>query len=128
MAEKRSIYQFPTGTPEATTALLCDSADTSAASGYTTEKLLLSDLGAFLNGGLNYTQQLNTEAKNLFGAINELLTYCHNIAPAYDDTASYDTGDYCLYSGSLYKCVGATSGDFNPDNWVLTYITDEIGG
>lgn len=128
MAEKRAIHEFQTATAAALSALLVDSVDPSATSGYTTEKLILSDLANFVGGGLNYTQQLETTAKSLFGAINELLRYCKNFAPEYDDTVTYEVGEYCIYNGTLYKCVGETTGEFDAEKWVTTYIVDEIGG
>lgn len=128
MAEKRSIYQFETGTLTAQTCLLVDSVDVSATSGYTTEKTIVLDLGNFISGGINYTQYLETDAKSIFGAINELLKYCKNFAPEYNPEHDYSIGDYCIYLGTLYKCLGDTSGDWDSDKWVTTYICDELGG
>lgn len=72
MAEKKSIHEFSTGTPQAQTAFVVDTPNASAESGYVTEKVITSDLGNTLLGTLNYTQSLDTESKNIFGAVNEL--------------------------------------------------------
>lgn len=72
MAEKKSIHEFTTGTPQAQTAFVVDTPNASAESGYVTEKVITSDLGNTLLGTLNYTQSLDTESKNIFGAVNEL--------------------------------------------------------
>ena len=72
MAEKKSIHEFSTGTPQAQTAFVVDTPSPSAESGYVTEKVITSDLGNTLLGTLNYTQALETDSKNIFGAINEL--------------------------------------------------------
>lgn len=72
MAEKKSIHEFSTGTPQAQTAFVVDTPNASAESGYVTEKVITSDLGNTLLGTLNYTQALDTESKNIFGAVNEL--------------------------------------------------------
>lgn len=72
MAEKKSIHEFSTGTPQAQTAFVVDTPNPSAESGYVTEKVITSDLGNTLLGTLNYTQSLDTESKNIFGAVNEV--------------------------------------------------------
>lgn len=71
MADKRSIYQFESGQGQQNSLLLMDNPDVSASSGYTTEKLSIGELGAVI-GAILYTQLLDTNVKNIFGAINEL--------------------------------------------------------
>lgn len=49
-------------------------------------------------------------------------------ADAYDNTATYDVGDYCLYGNALYKCVRAITspGDWDATNWIAVQVTSEI--
>ena len=47
--------------------------------------------------------------------------------PRYDSTQSYSAGDYCIYNDSLYKCITATTGTFDSDDWSSTNIMTEIG-
>lgn len=49
--------------------------------------------------------------------------------PRYDETSSYQTGDYVVYNNSLYKAVNDSSnpaGSFDSDDWSATDIMTEI--
>lgn len=50
------------------------------------------------------------------------------ISDAYDNTATYAVGDYCIYNDTLYRCTTAisTPEDFNPAHWTETSIDAEI--
>lgn len=51
-----------------------------------------------------------------------------NIAPAYDGTATYAVGDFCMQGGKLYKCTTAVEAAeaFDPTKWTQTTITAEL--
>ena len=49
--------------------------------------------------------------------------------PRYDETSSYQTGDYVVYNNSLYKAAADSSnpaGTFDPNDWSATDIMTEI--
>jgi len=52
-----------------------------------------------------------------------------NLADAYDETATYDLGDYAIYGGDLYKCTTAVTEpeEWNSTKWESCLITDEMG-
>lgn len=124
------IIDLPTGSPESTSFVEATQVDALAESGRSTVKLALNSLGNFVAGQgaspLEYGD-LETESTTLIGAANEL----HNTigADAYDDTATYNTGDYCIYGGELYKCNDDNvTGAWNSAKWDLTKVVDELGG
>lgn len=124
------IIDLPTGSPESTSFVEATQVDELAESGRSTVKLALNALGNFVAGQgaspLEYGN-LETESTTLIGAANEL----HNTigADAYDDTATYNTGDYCIYGGELYKCNDDNvTGAWNATKWDLTKVVDELGG
>lgn len=124
------IIDLPTGSPESTSFVEATQVDELAESGRSTVKLALNALGNFVAGQgaspLEYGN-LETESTTLIGAANEL----HNTigADAYDDTATYNTGDYCIYGGELYKCNDDNvTGTWDATKWDLTKVVDELGG
>ena len=42
----------------------------------------------------------------------------------YDETISYSADDYAVYNNGLYKCLEATSGQWDPDKWNRIYDND----
>lgn len=124
------IIDLPTGSPESTSFVEATQVDEQAASGRASVKLALNALGNYVAGQgaapLEYGN-LETESTTLIGAANEL----HNTigAEAYDDTATYNTGDYCLHNGGLYKCNGDNvTGTWDATKWDATILVDELGG
>ena len=124
------IIDLPTGSPESTSFVEATQVDELAESGRSTVKLALNALGNYVAGQdaspLEYGD-LETESTTLIGAANEL----HNTigADAYDDTATYNTGDYCIYGGELYKCNDDNvTGAWDATKWDLTKVVDELGG
>lgn len=124
------IIDLPTGSPESTSFVEATQVDELAESGRSTVKLALNALGNYVAGQgaspLEYGN-LETESTTLIGAANEL----HNTigADAYDDTATYNTGDYCIYGGELYKCNDDNvTGAWDATKWDLTKVVDELGG
>lgn len=103
-----------------------DSPDQQASSGYTTEKLAMTDLGDFLNNEMEYTQDLDTEDKKISGALNEL----HGIDgfDVYDETTTsankYEQGDICIHNNTLQVCTDAAGayGAWDSTKWSPTTI------
>jgi hypothetical protein len=52
------------------------------------------------------------------------------IAPLYDDTATYDVGDYAIYNNIVYECTTAvsTAEPFDSTKWTATSIEQIIDG
>lgn len=124
------IIDLPTGSLESTSFIEATQVDEQAASGRASVKLALNALGNYVAGQgaspLEYGD-LETESTTLIGAANEL----HNTigADAYDDTATYNTGDYCIYGGELYKCNDDNvTGAWDATKWDATILVDELGG
>ena len=75
-----------------------------------------------------------TGVTNLTADIKALAdaTYPANeaVAPEYDATSAYEIGDYCIYSGMLYKCNTAIAigGEaWNAAHWTQVSVVDELG-
>lgn len=49
------------------------------------------------------------------------------ITDAYDLTSTYNTGDFCIYNDTLYKCnTDNTTGTWDAQYWDATSVADEI--
>ena len=48
------------------------------------------------------------------------------LAREYNLITTYNTGDYCVYDSTLYKCIKSTSGDFDSECWELAYLMDKL--
>jgi hypothetical protein len=106
--------------------------DQGSASGYKTGKESLAQVGNFIANGISYAG-LPTTDQTLVGAITELdgdrATLSESITDAYDNTATYDVGDLCIYNNTLYKCntAIATPEDFDSTKWTQTTVMAEAG-
>lgn len=51
-----------------------------------------------------------------------------SLAAAYDSTATYAVGDYCIYEGQLYRCTTAitTAEAWTAGHWTAAVLTDDI--
>ena len=69
---------------------------------------------------------LITESQTVKGAVNELKTI--EGTEAYDNTATYAVGDYCIYNSTRYKCITAvtTAEDFDSTKWLATTTNNDI--
>lgn len=66
---------------------------------------------------------------NNFEKIDEVMHASQtSLAPAYDQTASYQPGDVVMYELNMYKCTGATSGTWDPSKWTRTTAAETGGG
>lgn len=126
MADPKSIHEFTSGEGALGSLFLMDSPDQQASSGYTTEKLAMTDLGDFLNNEMEYTQDLDTEDKKISGALNEL----HGVDgfDVYDETTTsankYEQGDICIHNNTLQVCTDAAGayGAWDSSKWSPTTI------
>jgi hypothetical protein len=52
-----------------------------------------------------------------------------NLADAYDETATYEAGEYVIYGGNLYKCLEDidTPEEWDSTHWTPVNVTDEMG-
>lgn len=52
----------------------------------------------------------------------------HNLANEYNNTLTYNIGDYCIYNNVLYKCNTSISSneDWTSAHWTEVKVTDEI--
>ena len=98
----------------------------------TTYKALITAVAAKIGEGTTFSN-LNTNAKNLVGAINEIEaggggggSSNANLAPDYDATSTYAVGDWCIYNGTLYQCNTAipTAEAFDPTHWTAKKVVD----
>lgn len=48
------------------------------------------------------------------------------LAPKYNSSSTYSSGDYCIYDYTLYKCNNTTTGDWDSSKWDQTTIMDEL--
>lgn len=52
---------------------------------------------------------------------------CHEmITDEYDSTQTYIVGEYCIYNNILYKCIAATTGNWDSSKWIKTQIMNEF--
>ena len=66
---------------------------------------------------------------NNFEKIDEVMHASQtSLAPAYDQTASYQPGDVVMYELNMYKCTGATSGVWDSSKWTRTTAAETGGG
>lgn len=55
----------------------------------------------------------------------------NNITPlslAYDNTATYNVNDYCIYNNNLYRCIVdiTVAEDFTAAHWELTTVINDV--
>lgn len=87
-----------------------------------------NDVSDFVASTQQYSTDLDTTAKTITGAINELHAINGYNYDAYDATSTYAVGDLCIYNNALYKCTTAitTAEAWNANHWTETSIADEI--
>lgn len=44
----------------------------------------------------------------------------------YNSARNYGIGDFCIHENLLYKCIGATTGDWDNTKWTLTNLGDNL--
>ena len=49
-----------------------------------------------------------------------------NVAENFNESSSYVAGDYCVYEGQLYVCIGSTSGVWDSSKWSPTYVMTQL--
>ena len=129
--ENKQIYQLTSRTFDGDSIIPFDRPNTDPST--MAEKPYLSgncnghDVTDFVANTEEYTTDLDTTAKTITGAINELNGSIG--VDAYDDTATYAVGDLCIYNNTLYKCTTAitVAEAWNASHWTATSIATEIG-
>ena len=103
--QERRLSEFPTAANILLTTLLFGSVvDTTSTSGYDSVKILTSDLANAILGDFAYTQDLQTNNKTIFGAINELRVLSGSATP--DNAIGTNNQLYIKYNASDYSVVG----------------------
>ena len=98
------IIDLSTGSPESTSYIEATQVDSQAASGRSSVKVNMAELGNWIAGQGNSPLEYNdlkTEDDTPIGAINEL----HDSigADVFDPNTSYTAGMYCIYNNTLYR-------------------------
>lgn len=131
--ESKQIYQLTTKEFDGNVLVPFDAPNTDpstqAQKPYVSGKASGDAVADFIANTEEYATDLDTEAKTITGAINELHAINGYNYDAYDDTATYAVGDLCIYNNTLYKCTTAitTAEAWNASHWTATSIADEIG-
>jgi len=90
--------------------------------------------GHMLNN-MEFVSDLHTTAKKIIPAINEAAqgggggggVSASVIADEYDPTATYNTGDYCIYNGGLYVCNDDNvTGAWNSAKWTSIQVMSAV--
>ena len=77
-----------------------------------TTAILWSDIKAWINSGMATESDLDNAIANF--------------ASEYSTSTSYAVGDFCVFDGVLYECVGATTGDWDSTKWTAITIGDKL--
>lgn len=102
--QEKSLSQFPTAAQILLTTLLFGSVvDATSSSGYDSVKILVSDLAEAILGDFAYTQDLATDAKTIFGAINSIRVLSGTATPNDADGANGQI--YVKYASADYSVV-----------------------
>ena len=93
-------------------------------------------MGAIIRDGIWYggataiDNELSTTSEN--PVQNKIITNnIYQIFPPaiqYNNTATYNINDYCIYNNILYKCINniSTPEEFNTNNWVAISIISDL--
>lgn len=82
-SEERTLSEFPSAMAIlATTLLWVSSVDISSTSGYSSEKTTVADLASAILGDFEFTQDLATNVKTIFGAINSIMVLSGTTVPS----------------------------------------------
>lgn len=102
--QEKSLSQFPTAAQILLTTLVFGSVvDATSSSGYDSVKILVSDLAEAILGDFAYTQDLATDAKTIFGAINSIRVLSGTATPNDADGANGQI--YVKYASADYSVV-----------------------
>ena len=81
-SEDRSISEFPSALSILATTLLLVSTYDSGNDAYDSEKVTAVDLASAILGDFEYTQDLATNVKTIFGAINSIMVLSGTTVPS----------------------------------------------
>lgn len=98
-SEERSIHEFPSAMSIlATTLFLVSTVSSGSTSGYDSEKTTAGDLALAILGDFEFTQDLFTNVKTIFGAINSIMCLYGNTVPS--SSQGTDGQFYVKYTSS----------------------------
>lgn len=108
--------------------LVLSQVDAQAETGYKSVSTPVSDAAQKFLKGIEFPTDLNTDSKNVIGAINEAASD-KNLADQYSNLETYDVGDFVIYKTVLYKCITAVSvaEDFDSTKWTQAKVSDLVG-
>ena len=60
--------------------------------------------------------------------ITQIINQIIPLASEYDNTATYNVNDYCIYNNNLYRCIVdiTVAEEFTPAHWELTNIVTDL--
>jgi len=93
-------------------------------------------MGKLVRNGISYSG-LNIVDSNLSNSStnpvqNKIITQIINqiipLASEYDNTATYNINDYCIYNNNLYRCINeiTVAEDFNSANWLIVTVISDL--
>lgn len=98
-SEERSLHEFPSAMSIlATTLLWVSTVSSGSTSGYDSEKTTAGDLALAILGDFEFTQDLFTNVKTIFGAINSIMCLYGNTVPS--SSQGTDGQFYVKYTSS----------------------------
>lgn len=102
--------------------------DEQAETGYKSAAAPVSDVAQKILKGISFSADLETDSKNVLGAINEA-AMDKNLADPYSNQATYAVGDFVIYQTVLYKCTTAVSvaEDFDSTKWTQAKVSEMVG-
>lgn len=87
-----------------------------------------SDDPAYHNNSKYFSEQASAIATAAAGSATAAAASVSSLAPAYSSSATYDVGDYVLYSGSLYRCTTAitTAEEWTASHWTSAKMSEDV--
>lgn len=83
---------------------------------------------AYHNNSKYFSEQASASATAAAGSATAAAASVSSLAPAYSSSATYDVGDYVLYSGSLYRCTTAitTAEEWTAAHWTAAKMSEDV--
>lgn len=87
-----------------------------------------SDDPAYHNNSKYFSEQASASATAAAGSATAAAASVSSLAPAYSSSATYDVGDYVLYSGSLYRCTTeiTTAEEWTAAHWTAAKLAEDV--
>lgn len=75
----------------------------------------------------NLTLNVNQNSSDIV-EINRIIETVFNSMGVYDDTKQYSAGMWVWHNDAIYKCVNATTGNWNANDWTEVKFFDDVTG